>query len=71
MTTATLPSERLTYLENFGHSLRAASYLYRVENADEIGTVFKHAKQNGLKITLRGAGRSYNDAALNLSLIHI
>ncbi len=65
MATATLPYERLTYLENFGHSLRAASYLYKPENTDDIETVFKYAKQNGLKVTLRGAGRSYNDAALN------
>ena len=65
MTNATLPYERLTYLENFGHSLQAASYLYKPENVAEIETVFKYAKQNGLKVTLRGAGRSYNDAALN------
>jgi decaprenylphospho-beta-D-ribofuranose 2-oxidase len=60
-----LPYERLTYLENFGHSLRAASYLYQPENKDEIEAIFKFAKQSGLKICLRGAGRSYNDAALN------
>jgi len=65
MTTATLPYERLTFLENFGHSLRAASYLYKPTNAEEIGAVFKFAKQNNLKVALRGAGRSYNDAALN------
>ena len=67
MTTITLPSERLTYLENFGHSLRAASYLYKPTNAEEISDLFKFAKQSGLKVTLRGAGRSYNDAALNSS----
>lgn len=65
MPTTALPYERLTYLENFGHSLHAASYLYKPESADEIGSVLKYAKQNGLKVTLRGAGRSYNDAALN------
>lgn len=65
MSKTTLPYERLEYLENFGHSLRAASYRYRPETVDEIGSVFKYAKQNGLKVTLRGAGRSYNDAALN------
>ncbi len=60
-----LPVEKLTYLENFGHSLRAASYLYKPSSADEIFDVFKVAKQNHLTVTLRGAGRSYNDAALN------
>jgi FAD/FMN-containing dehydrogenase len=65
MTTATLPYERLTYLENFGHSLRAASYLYKPTHAEQIVEIFKFARQNGLTVTLRGAGRSYNDAALN------
>src|SRR5512145_1103480 len=65
MTTATLPYQSLTYLENFGHSLRAASYLYKPTNVEEINAVFKFAKKNNLTIALRGAGRSYNDAALN------
>ncbi len=67
MTTSILPYEHLTYLENFGHSLRAASYLYRPANTEEIIELFRFAKQNGLKITTRGAGRSYNDAGLNSS----
>ncbi len=50
----TLPYERLTYLENFGHSMRAASYLYQPVSAEEISGVFKFAKQNGLKVTLAG-----------------
>ncbi len=65
MTNLTLPYERLTYLENFGHSLKAASYLYHPTSVDEIESIFKFARQNGLKVTVRGAGRSYNDAALN------
>jgi decaprenylphospho-beta-D-ribofuranose 2-oxidase len=65
MTTATLPYESLTYLENFGHSLHAASYLYKPNKVEEINAVFKFAKRNNLTIALRGAGRSYNDAALN------
>lgn len=65
MTQATLPFERLNTLENFGHSLQAQSYLYRPGNVEEINETLKAAKQYGLKVTLRGAGRSYNDAALN------
>jgi decaprenylphospho-beta-D-ribofuranose 2-oxidase len=61
----TLPFEHLTTLENFGHSLKAQSYLYRPTSAEQMMEVFKTAKQNGLTVTLRGAGRSYNDAALN------
>ena len=65
MNTTALPYEKLTVLENFGHSLRAQSYLYKPVSADEIADVFKFAKQNGLTVTARGGGRSYNDASLN------
>jgi FAD/FMN-containing dehydrogenase len=65
MTKTKLSHENLTYLENFGHSLRAPAYLYQPASTEEIFEVFKFAKQNGLTVTLRGAGRSYNDAALN------
>jgi decaprenylphospho-beta-D-ribofuranose 2-oxidase len=61
----THPYEKLTVLENFGHSLRAQAYLYKPITVDQIENVFKVARQNGMKITARGAGRSYNDAALN------
>src|SRR5512138_988881 len=52
-------------LENFGHSLRAPSYRFRPTRAEEIREVFCLAEQNGITVTARGAGRSYNDAALN------
>lgn len=54
-----------TQLENFGHSLHAPSYLIQPKSADEIYSAFKLAKKQGLTVTARGAGRSYNDAALN------
>jgi decaprenylphospho-beta-D-ribofuranose 2-oxidase len=54
-----------TQLENFGHSLRAPSYLIQPKSTDEIYSAFKLAKKQGLTVTARGAGRSYNDAALN------
>jgi FAD/FMN-containing dehydrogenase len=54
-----------TQLENFGHSLRAPSYLIQPKSAGEIYSVFKLAKKHGLTVTARGAGRSCNDAALN------
>jgi decaprenylphospho-beta-D-ribofuranose 2-oxidase len=58
-------NDRLIYLENFGHSQRAAAYIWKPESTDEILPVFETAHQTGLTVTLRGAGRSYNDAALN------
>jgi decaprenylphospho-beta-D-ribofuranose 2-oxidase len=60
-----LSPENLVYLENIGHSQGAQSYVYYPTNPEEILAGFKLAKQNGLSVTLRGAGRSYNDAALN------
>jgi FAD/FMN-containing dehydrogenase len=54
-----------TQLENFGHSLRAPSYCFRLECAEEIQEIFQLARKNELTVTARGAGRSYNDAALN------
>jgi len=60
-----LPQRSLTFLDNFGHSLRSPAYLYQPENADEIRSIFRLAKQEGMTVTLRGAGKSYNDAALN------
>jgi FAD/FMN-containing dehydrogenase len=54
-----------TTLENFGHSMRAPSYCLRPKTTDEIYEAFQLARKSGLTVTLRGAGRSYNDAALN------
>lgn len=54
-----------TQLENFGHSLRASSYRVRAQCVEEVQEAFHLARQHGLTVTARGAGRSYNDAALN------
>jgi decaprenylphospho-beta-D-ribofuranose 2-oxidase len=62
---STLPYNKLTQLENFGHSLSAPAFLYCPTSIDEIHEAFIMAKKEGLTVTLRGAGRSYNDAALN------
>ncbi len=64
MTALTLENRFLS-LENFGHSLRAASYVFKPQCAEEIYEVFQCAKRNGLSVTARGAGKSYNDASLN------
>lgn len=54
-----------TTLQNFGHSLSAPSYRFQPKTTEEIYQAFQLAKKTGLTVTLRGAGRSYNDAALN------
>lgn len=64
MTTMTL-DRNFVPLENFGHSQRAPSYLFKPTRVEEIAEAFQLAKKTGLTVTARGAGRSYNDAALN------
>ncbi|GAB4538940.1 MAG: FAD-binding oxidoreductase [Anaerolineales bacterium] len=56
---------RFTQLENFGHSLKAPAYVFEIHTAEEIYEAFRLAKKLDLAVALRGAGRSYNDAALN------
>lgn len=58
-------SNTFTTLDNFGHSMSAPSYCFRPETTENILEAFQFAREHGLTVTLRGAGRSYNDAALN------
>ena len=60
-----LTLNNFTQLENFGHSLKAPSYRFRPECSEEVQEIFQLAQENELTVTARGAGRSYNDAALN------
>jgi FAD/FMN-containing dehydrogenase len=60
-----LPSEQLFRLENFGHSISTAAYIYRPTHVEQIAALFKAVRQGGFTIALRGAGRSYGDASLN------
>jgi decaprenylphospho-beta-D-ribofuranose 2-oxidase len=61
----TLSPDRLTYLENFGHSFGSTAYLYRPTRPEQLAELFAMAARAGLTIALRGGGRSYGDAALN------
>ncbi len=60
-----LSPNNFVQLENFGHSLHAPSYRFQPTRPEEISEIFCLAEKNGLTVTARGAGRSYNDAALN------
>ena len=62
--TQALPSQRLQKLENFGHSIQRPAYLYRPTHAEQIAEIFQLARESHVPIALRGAGRSYGDAAL-------
>lgn len=57
-------TNNFTQLENFGHSLSAPAYLITPLNKEDIYSAFQLAKKKGLSVTARGAGKSYNDAAL-------
>jgi FAD/FMN-containing dehydrogenase len=61
----TIPFNTFASLQNFGHSLRAGAYLFCPQSVEEIEQAFRLAKEWGLTVALRGAGLSYNDAALN------
>lgn len=62
---AVLPLERIERIENFGHSMSGAVFLYRPTRAEQIAELFELARERDVRIGLRGAGRSYGDAALN------
>lgn len=59
-----LPGDRLFRLENFGHSIQKPVYLYRPTHPEQVAELFEQAQQSGFRIALRGAGRSYGDAAI-------
>lgn len=57
--------DRLRLLENFGHSLSSPAYVYRPTHTGQIAELLALAARSGFTVGLRGAGRSYGDAALN------
>ncbi|HWS23710.1 MAG TPA: FAD-binding oxidoreductase [Anaerolineales bacterium] len=65
MSLALTQKELFQDFENFGHSLNAPSIRFSPKNNEELHEAFKEAERRGFKIAFRGAGRSYNDAALN------
>jgi FAD/FMN-containing dehydrogenase len=60
-----LPFSSFRSFENFGHSLKAASYRVPIKSVGDLYDAFYHAKKLGLKVTPRGTGLSYNDVSLN------
>ncbi len=61
--------DRLTPLTGFGRAARSTSYLYRPTHVEQIADLYRQAAARGLTIALRGAGRSYGDAALNAGAV--
>jgi len=59
------PLDRLSRVDNFGHSLTAPAYLFRPSRLEEVHELFKLARERNTSLTFRGSGRSYGDAAMN------
>lgn len=55
----------LRVLDGFGRAVRAVCHHVAPRSVDELAEVLARAAAEGLTVTLRGAGRSYGDAALN------
>ena len=59
------PSERRERISGWGGASSAVSSVYRPTTVEDVRAVFDLARTHGLTVGLRGAGRSYGDAALN------
>jgi len=60
---ALIPPETVRSLSGFGMSQRADGYLFQPAGIGGIAPVFELARKSGRKVALRGAARSYGDAA--------
>ncbi len=60
-----LPVDRLERVWAWGMASSAMSYVYRPSTEEGVNEVLHLARERGLKVGLRGAGRSYGDASLN------
>ncbi|MCB1032935.1 MAG: FAD-binding oxidoreductase [Acidobacteria bacterium] len=64
-----LPVDRLERVAGFGGVLEAPGYVYRPSTLDDVVEVLRRAESTGRNVTLRGAGRSYGDAALRAEAV--
>jgi decaprenylphospho-beta-D-ribofuranose 2-oxidase len=60
-----LPSDHLENVSAWGMAQEAVSYVYRPSTTEGVRSILQLARERGLTIGLRGAGRSYGDASLN------
>lgn len=63
--TSHLPPDNLERAEAWGLTSFGMSYVFRPSTPQALRNVFALAKQAGVPVGLRGAGRSYGDAAIN------
>lgn len=55
----------LRVIDGFGRSVRAACRYAAPQSVEELAFALEQAREEGLTVAFRGAGRSYGDAALN------
>lgn len=63
-TPAILPPGAIRRLSGFGMALRADGFVFNPESEEEILDLFALARASGRQVVLRGAARSYGDAAI-------
>jgi decaprenylphospho-beta-D-ribofuranose 2-oxidase len=56
--------DRLDWVRGWGMSTQAPGYLFQPSTLDQVRELLELAGERGAPVTLRGAGRSYGDAAL-------
>ncbi len=61
---ALLPPERIARFAGFGMASAADGYAFPVRSTEELREALTIARAAGRQVTLRGAGRSYGDAAI-------
>ncbi len=59
-----LPRQRLEWVEGWGMAVGAAGYVFRPTTIDGVRRTLAEAAREGVPVVVRGAGRSYGDAAL-------
>lgn len=59
-----LPRDAIREVSGFGMAIRSDGYVFTPKSVDQIRELFDEAKRTGRQVVLRGAGRSYGDAAI-------
>ena len=64
-----LSAEKLASVAGFGRAVAAAGYVSQPQSVEELQEILEVASSREWKVTLRGTGRSYGDAALRSEAI--
>jgi decaprenylphospho-beta-D-ribofuranose 2-oxidase len=64
-----LPTERLEWVPGWGEAVGAAGYVWRPSTVAGVLECLAEARRRGVPVVLRGAGRSYGDAALRAEAV--